>query len=287
LAFVSSSDLDGTEDLVAIGADVRWPDSEAGAEVRERLGDVPGLGRLAVAAEWWRSVAPQQDDGGPLSAPQRARALVVGAVGATVADIADYVGAGCRGIAAEGDLTIATAIADAEIDAGTDLIMLAAPGADTDAAVAVSVLTNTEPIKVLARGTAATDPDAWMERAVAVRDTRRRCMPLRSQPDQLLTMIESPRLTVCAGIALRAAARRTPVLLDGPVAAAAALIAYETQPRAVRWWAAADQGTDPMHELALTRMGLQPLLGLGTGLGDGLAALLTMPVLRAAALVAG
>ncbi len=85
-----------------------------------------------------------------------------------------------------------------------------------------------------------------------------------------------------AGLVLRAAARRTPVLLDGPVAAAAALLAYEAQPRAVRWWAAADLGSDPAHELALTRMGQQAVLGLGTGLGDGLAGVLTVPVIRTA-----
>ena len=71
------------------------------------------------------------------------------------------------------------------------------------------------------------------------------------------------------------------------LASAAALIAYEAQPRAVRWWAAADLGADPMHELALTRMGQQGILGLGTGAGDGLAALLAVPVIRAAALLGG
>ena len=147
-------------------------------------------------------------------------------------------------------------IADDEIDGGADLLVVGRAGG-ADAAVAVSVLTNTEPVKVLARGAAATDPDAWMERAVAVRDARRACMTVRADPDRLLAEIGSARLAVVGGLVLRAAARRTPVLLDGPVAAAAALIAYEAQPRAVRWWAAADLGTDPLHELALTRMGQQ------------------------------
>lgn len=61
------------------------------------------------------------------------------------------------------------------------------------------------------------------------------------------------------------------------------MIAYEAQPRAVRWWASADLGPDPLHELTLTRLGHRPILGLGTGLGDGLAGALALPVLRAAA----
>jgi nicotinate-nucleotide--dimethylbenzimidazole phosphoribosyltransferase len=70
-------------------------------------------------------------------------------------------------------------------------------------------------------------------------------------------------------------------VLDGGVACAGALVAYEAAPRAVRWWSAADQGTDPLHEIALNRLGQEPIIGLGTGLGDGLAGLLALPVLRA------
>ncbi len=59
---------------------------------------------------------------------------------------------------------------------------MAAGAGGVDAAVTVSVLTNTEPVKVLARGAAAADPDAWMDRAAAVRDARRACMKVRDRP---------------------------------------------------------------------------------------------------------
>jgi NaMN:DMB phosphoribosyltransferase len=265
-------------DLVSLGTDVEWPDSEAGTALRESLPDQHDLGRLAPLAEWWRGVRPR-------ATFDRPRLIVVTRgddVSRLVAATADGVGASYRRADAHGDLSVGAAIADAEIDSGADLLMIAVPGSGADAAVAVSTLTNTEPVKVLARGAAATDPDAWMERAVAVRDARRACMKVRSEPDRLLAEIGSARLAVAAGIALRAAARRTPVLLDGPAAAAAALIAYEAQPRAVRWWAAADLGSDPVQELALTRMGQPGILGLGTSVGDGLAALLAVPVIRAA-----
>ena len=270
-------------DLVGLGADVDWPDSEAGSALREALTDAHDLGHLAPLAEWWRSVRPRESF-------TRPRLIVVGgAVSDVVAAAADDVGASCRTTEPDGDAADALAagarLADEEIDSGTDLLMVAVPGLGADAATAVSTLTNTEPVKVLARGAAATDPDAWMQRAVAVRDARRACMAVRTEPDRLLAALGSARLAVAAGIALRGAGRRTPVLLDGPVAAAAALIAYEAQPRAVRWWAAADLGPDPMQELALTRMGQQGILGLGTGVGDGLAAVLTVPVIRAAALL--
>ncbi len=275
-------------DLVNVGADIDWPDSEAGTSVRERLADSPdhaAYGHLAALAEWWRAVRPSES-------LDRPRGVFLGPPASeTLAAVADDVRASWRRVdvddpgagAPDDAIAFGVSVADDEIDAGADLLLVAAAGVGADAAIAVSVLTNTEPVKVLARGAAATDPDAWMERAVAVRDGRRTCMPARSDPDGLLSKLGSRRLAVLAGLVLRAAARRTPVLLDGPVAAAGALIAYEAQPRAVRWWAAADLGPDPLQELALTRMGQQPVLGLGSGLGDGLAGLLTIPVLRAAA----
>lgn len=258
-----------------------WPDSEVGTAVRDRLADNADLGHLAAVAEWWHSARPHEQ-------LQRPQAVVIGTeLTDLVAATADSLGTPVRHHDGSGDVATGAALADDAIDGGADLLLVAAGPGAAHAAVAVSVLTNTEPVKVLARGIAATDPDEWMARAIAVRDARRVCMPVRTDPDALLEHLASPRLAVAAGLVLRAAARRTPVLIDGPVAAAAALIAYEAQPRAVRWWAAADLGTDPLQELAFSRMGQQAILGLGTGLGDGLAAVLTVPVIRAAEALGG
>lgn len=264
-------------DLLELGSDVEWPDSEASTEVRERLVTQPELGRLADLAEWVVGVRP------PKATFTNVRLIVIGGEpNALVADTAAAVGADVTTAPAEGDVDTGVALADNAIDGGAELIVVAVPGLRADAAIAVAVLTGSEPAKVLARGAAATDPEAWMRLAVEVRDARRRCMAHRDDPDRLLAELGSSRLAVVSGLVLRAAARRTPVLLDGPVTAAGTLIAYEAAPRAVRWWCASDQGPDPLHELALTRLGQRPVLGLGTGIGDGLAGLLALPVLRAA-----
>jgi NaMN:DMB phosphoribosyltransferase len=263
--------------LLDIGADVEWPDSEASTDVRERLVSQPALGRLATLAEWAIGVRP------PGSSFSKVRVMVVGGdPSADTLAAAEECGGDLTSVPADGDIEAGIALADRAIDAGADLLVVAAPELRADAAVAVSVLTNTEPVKVLSRGASATDPTAWMELAVEVRDSRRRCMAHRDDADALLAELGSPRLAVIAGLVLRAAGRRTPVIHDGPVAAAGALVAYEAQPRAVRWWSSADLGPDPLHEITLTRLGQMPILGLGTGLGDGLAGLLALPVLRAA-----
>lgn len=269
--------------LSELAGEVEWPDDAAGDAVRDRLASDPRLGRLAGLAEWVAGVLPPAS-GGRFT---RVRGLVIGS-GALPVEAAERAGAQVRAIDDLPDsppaaLAAAVQLVDAEVDEGADLLGVALPRLGTDAAVAVSVLTDTEPVKVLTRGAAATDPDAWMQRAVQVRDERRRCMPLRDDPDELLAAIGSPQLAAAAGLVLRAAARRTPVVLDGPAAVAAALVAYEAAPNAVRWWCASDAGSDQLHDVAVTRLGVQSVLGLGTSRGDGLAVMLAVPVLQAAA----
>ena len=270
-------------DLLSLGADVEWPDHEAAAVVREWLAARTGYGRLAELAEWVASI------GAPSGGFRRVRGLVVGPPAHV--ETADAVGAELLELALAEDTAAGfdagVRRVDEEVDAGADLLLLAVPGFAADIAVAASVLTSTEPVKVLSRGRAATDPEAWMDLAVEVRDARRRCLLLRDRPDELLAAIGSVRLATAAGVAMRAAVRRTPLVLDGPAAAVGALVAYEAAPRAVRWWCAADLGEDPVHDLALTRLGQRPVLGLGTALGDGLAGLLAVPVLQTAVRLAG
>jgi len=58
-------------------------------------------------------------------------------------------------------------------------------------------------------------------------------------PDDLLEALGDTDLAAITACLLRAAARRTPVLIDGPVAAAAALVAHRVQPRVSLWLRAA------------------------------------------------
>ena len=85
-----------------------------------------------------------------------------------------------------------------------------------------------------------------------------------------------------AGFVAQAAARRTPVILDGVVVTAAALVADQLAPGASEWWVAGHRSAEPAHTLALTKLGLDPLLEYQMRLGEGTGALLALPALRAA-----
>jgi nicotinate-nucleotide--dimethylbenzimidazole phosphoribosyltransferase len=84
------------------------------------------------------------------------------------------------------------------------------------------------------------------------------------------------------GFLARAAARRTPVVLDGIVSAAAALVADRLLPGAAEWWIAGHRSTEPAQAAALDALDRSPILDLGMRLGEGTGALLAVPVLQAA-----
>ncbi len=186
---------------------------------------------------------------------------------------------------AEQALTAGAAIADAEIDSGAQLLIAGDMGIgnSTPAAVLISVLTGTEPIKVVGRGTGIDDA-AWMRKCAAVRDARRRAWPHRNHPVRLLATTGGADLAAMTGFLLQATLRRTPVLLDGLVVSAAALVAQLATPRMVQWLRAGHLSAEPAHELALRRLELVPILQLGMRLGEGSGALVALPVLRAATL---
>ena len=84
-----------------------------------------------------------------------------------------------------------------------------------------------------------------------------------------------------AGFLAQAAVRRTPVLLDGMVVTAAALVAERLAPGARAWWQAG-RSRPNRHSLALAQLELRPIVDLGMRLGEGSGAAVALPVLRAA-----
>ena len=174
-------------------------------------------------------------------------------------------------------------IADEEIDAGADLLIAGDMGIgnSTPATVLVAALTDAEPVAVVGCGTGIDDA-GWARKTAAVRDALRRARPVVSDPVALLRCCGGADLAAMAGFCAQAAVRRTPLLLDGLAVTAAALIAEQLAPGARQWWQAGHRSPEPAHGLALTRLGLEPILDLGMRLGEGTGAAVALPVLRAA-----
>ena len=102
-----------------------------------------------------------------------------------------------------------------------------------------------------------------------------------TDPDQTDTIAID--LAVLAGFLVQAALRRTPVLLDGLVVGAAALVADELAPGAREWWLLAQRSPEPAMALAAAHLELPPLLDLHVRANDGTGALAALPLLPMAA----
>jgi nicotinate-nucleotide--dimethylbenzimidazole phosphoribosyltransferase len=182
---------------------------------------------------------------------------------------------------AEAALRAGVALADAEIDAGADVLVLAELGDGVSAAAAavVAAVTGAEPVDVVGRGTGDA---AWGRTVAAVRDSLRRSQASPLEPLRLLTELAGADMTAMTGVLVAAAARRTPVVLDGLVPTAAAVVAALLAPGAEAYWLAGHRTPDPAHTLALAHLRLEPLLDFGIARGGGIGALLALGILDTA-----
>lgn len=175
------------------------------------------------------------------------------------------------------------AVADEEIDSGADLLIAGDMGIGntTPAAVLIAALTGIEPVAVVGRGTGI-DDNAWMRKTAAIRDALRRARPVLDDPVALLRTSGGADIAALAGFLAQAAVRRTPVLLDGVVVGAAAMVAEELTPGARQWWLAGHRTAEPGGTLVLEHLDLSPILDLEMRLGEGSGAVTALPVLSAA-----
>jgi nicotinate-nucleotide--dimethylbenzimidazole phosphoribosyltransferase len=174
-------------------------------------------------------------------------------------------------------------VADEEVDGGVDLLIPGDMGIGntTPTSAIVGLLTHTELQFVVGRGTGI-DDTTWMRKSAAVRDAMRRARPRMGDPIDLLAAIGGADLAAMTGFVLQAAIRRTPVLLDGVVSAAAALVAQSINYRAPQWYLASHRSTEPAQHAALEFLDLVPLVDFDLRLGEGTGALIALPIVRAA-----
>lgn len=157
-------------------------------------------------------------------------------------------------------------------------------GNSTAAACLASVFTGADPSETAGRGTGLDDPGLERKRAI-VREALERNRPDPEDPIGALAAVGGLEIGAMAGAILAAAAARIPVLLDGYIAGAAALVAAAIAPRARDYLLAGHRSAEPGHRIALARLGLDPILDLGMRLGEGTGALVALPILDAAVAV--
>lgn len=271
-------------DITDLAGRIALPDEDARRATLELVAESGGaLGRLGELAGWLAAVQGRS----PAAPFEQIRVVAIGAE--PPEPVRELAGTGVRVVEipaaaddAEAGFRTGMAAADAEVDGGADLIVLTGGAAVVPAATLVAVLTSTEVASVVGHRPGEDDRD-WMRTCAAVRDSARRGRPLSGEMLKLLTAVDAAEVATAAGIVVEAAARRTPVVLDDLVPAAAALVAQRISYRTARWLVAAHRTTDPAHVAALERLRLTPLLDYGLASGTGIGALLAVPHIQAAA----
>jgi nicotinate-nucleotide--dimethylbenzimidazole phosphoribosyltransferase len=175
-----------------------------------------------------------------------------------------------------------------EAERGLDLLAIGEMGIGntTAAACLTAVFTGAAPEVVTGRGTGVSDEGLLRKRAIVAAAVARSGLEPRAaagDPLAALTELGGLEIALLAGAALAAAARRIPVLLDGYISTAAALVAVGLAPRLAGFLIAGHRSSEPGHRIALDHLGLRPLLELDMRLGEGSGAALAIPIVRAAA----
>lgn len=101
-------------------------------------------------------------------------------------------------------------------------------------------------------------------------------------PLECLRRMGGFEIAAIAGAYLTCAQRGLPVLVDGFIATAAALVAVRVSPRCADWLIYGHGSAEPGHAFLLEALGAKPLLSLGMRLGEGSGATVALPMLRLA-----
>ncbi|WP_258045285.1 nicotinate-nucleotide--dimethylbenzimidazole phosphoribosyltransferase, partial [Streptomyces sp. B188M101] len=152
----------------------------------------------------------------------------------------------------------------------------------TASAALICVYTGIDASEVTGRGTGIND-EMHARKVDVVRRALDLHQPDASDPIGVLAAVGGLEHAAMAGFLLGGASLRTPVVLDGVSAGAAALVARAIAPEALAACIAGHRSAEPGHVAALNKLGLRPLVDLDLRLGEGTGALLALPIVQSAA----
>ena len=224
-----------------------------------------------------------------------ARALVGGSVpvsGSVPALVSAKVRAGTGDVTVEPALTrdealaavsVGVTVAGRLVDAGAGILVAGDMGIanTTPAAALIAAFTGAAPESVTGRGTGIDDTMLAHKTSVVAKALALH-RPDSADPLGVLASVGGGEHAAIAGFLLGAAARRVPVVLDGVIALSGALAAAAFASDAVGAFVAGHRSVEPGASVALTHLGLKPLVDLGLRLGEGTGAVLALPIVASA-----
>ncbi len=184
---------------------------------------------------------------------------------------------------AEQSIQAGVEIVEAEISKGLDLVATGEMGIGntTPSSAITAIFTELAPGKVTGRGTGV-DEAGFRRKVEVIEEALRVNHPDRKDPVDVLSKVGGFEIGGLAGVILGAAAHRVPVILDGFISGAAALLAVELSARVKPFLVASHLSVEAGHRAILEHLGLKALLELDMRLGEGTGAVLAFHLADAA-----
>jgi len=179
-------------------------------------------------------------------------------------------------------IEVGITLARDNIAAGADILATGEMGIanTTPAAALAAVFTGLPVAEVTGRGTGV-DLDTYVRKVEVIERALARHTPDPRDPLGVLAQVGGFEIAGLAGLILGAVAARRPVVVDGYIATAGALVAARLAPPVADYLIAAHQSAENGHQAMLAALGLTPLLDLGLRLGEGTGAALGLNLIEA------
>lgn len=153
---------------------------------------------------------------------------------------------------------------------------------NTTASAAITAVMTGRPVADVTGCGTGIDESSRRHKIAVIERALDRHRPDMMDPLDVLTKVGGLEIAGLAGVILGAAAARVPIVLDGFIAGAAALIAVGLQPLCREYLIASHRSVEQGHRVVLDHLRLKPLLDLDLRLGEGTGACLGMDLVCAA-----
>ncbi|WP_432662769.1 nicotinate-nucleotide--dimethylbenzimidazole phosphoribosyltransferase [Wukongibacter baidiensis] len=180
-------------------------------------------------------------------------------------------------------LEVGIEIADDEIKKGRNLLTTGEMGIGntTPSAAIVSVLGGYDPHEIAGRG-AGLPVERLVHKANVIKKAIETNKPDMKDGIDVLSKVGGFEIGAMAGVMLAGAGNRVPVVVDGFIATAAALIACTIEPKVKNYLFASHVSMEKGAAKASELLGLEPMLNMGMRLGEGTGAVLTFNIIESA-----
>ncbi|WP_435181491.1 nicotinate-nucleotide--dimethylbenzimidazole phosphoribosyltransferase [Halorussus sp. AFM4] len=201
------------------------------------------------------------------------------------------VGYGTANIAEEPAMTRKEAVT--AIEAGREVVAVHAFNADilglgdmgignTTPSAAVTTTFTSESIRdITGRGTGI-DDDSYEQKIAVIKKALNLHNPNPVDPIDVLATVGGYEIGGLAGVVLEGASRRIPIVVDGFITGAAALVAVEIEPGVAEYLLPSHSSVESGHAIQLDALGLDPLFDFEMRLGEGTGAAIGISVARGA-----